>query len=132
MKLSSAILPSLLAAALLPAFLPAEEAAPGGAEARKKLLRAIDARAPNYDGGIVTRLDCVTLGIMVNKYGDRYYDEGEDFWGYRYAIWGISATIGFRMVNILSICSLFMISGGLRVIRLPETLRKRPSCRARS
>jgi tricarballylate dehydrogenase len=48
----------------------------------------IDARSPKFDGGIVTRLDCVTLGVMVNKHGDRYYDEGEDFWGYRYAIWG--------------------------------------------
>jgi tricarballylate dehydrogenase len=49
---------------------------------------AIDARAPKFDGGIVTRLDCVSLGIVVNKNGDRFYDEGEDFWPKRYAIWG--------------------------------------------
>ncbi len=49
---------------------------------------AIDARAPKFDGGIVTRLDCVSLGIVINKYGDRFYDEGEDFWPKRYAIWG--------------------------------------------
>jgi tricarballylate dehydrogenase len=48
----------------------------------------IDARSPKFDGGIVTRLDCVTLGIVVNKTGERYYDEGEDFWPMRYAIWG--------------------------------------------
>lgn len=48
----------------------------------------IDARSPKFDGGIVTRLDCVPLGIMVNKEGKRYYDEGEDFWPMRYAIWG--------------------------------------------
>jgi tricarballylate dehydrogenase len=48
----------------------------------------IDARSPKFDGGIVTRLDCVTLGIVVNKNGERYYDEGEDFWSMRYAIWG--------------------------------------------
>lgn len=48
----------------------------------------IDARSPKYDGGIVTRLDCVTLGIVVNKHGERFYDEGEDFWPMRYAIWG--------------------------------------------
>jgi tricarballylate dehydrogenase len=48
----------------------------------------IDARSPKYDGGIVTRVDCVTLGIMVNKNGERYYDEGEDRWPKRYAIWG--------------------------------------------
>lgn len=49
---------------------------------------AIDARAPKYDGGIVTRLDSVSLGIVVNKNGERFYDEGEDFWPKRYAIWG--------------------------------------------
>ncbi len=49
---------------------------------------AIDARAPLYDGGICTRVDCVSLGIMVNRDGRRFYDEGEDFWPKRYAIWG--------------------------------------------
>ena len=49
---------------------------------------AIDARAPKFDGGIVTRLDCVSLGIVVNKHAERFYDEGEDFWPSRYAIWG--------------------------------------------
>ncbi len=48
----------------------------------------IDARSPKVDGGIVTRLDCVTLGVVVNKSGKRFYDEGEDFWPMRYAIWG--------------------------------------------
>jgi tricarballylate dehydrogenase len=49
---------------------------------------AIDARAPKFDGGIVTRLDSVPLGIVVNRFGDRFYDEGEDYWPRRYAIWG--------------------------------------------
>jgi tricarballylate dehydrogenase len=49
---------------------------------------AVDARAPKFDGGIVTRLDCVPLGIVVNKSGARFYDEGEDLWPKRYAIWG--------------------------------------------
>ena len=49
---------------------------------------AIDARAPLYDGGIVTRIDCVSLGVVVNKNAERFYDEGEDFWPKRYAIWG--------------------------------------------
>ena len=49
---------------------------------------AIDARAPKYDGGIVSRLDCVPFGIVVNQQGERFYDEGEDFWPKRYAIWG--------------------------------------------
>lgn len=49
---------------------------------------AVDARAPRFDGGIVTRLDCVSLGIVVNRGARRFYDEGEDFWPKRYAIWG--------------------------------------------
>ena len=49
---------------------------------------AIDARAPKFDGGIVTRLDCVVFGIVVNRNAQRFYDEGEDFWPKRYAIWG--------------------------------------------
>ncbi|MEY3410075.1 MAG: Fumarate reductase flavoprotein subunit precursor, partial [Pseudomonadota bacterium] len=49
---------------------------------------AIDARAPLYDGGICTRIDCVSLGVVVNKNAERFYDEGEDFWPKRYAIWG--------------------------------------------
>jgi tricarballylate dehydrogenase len=49
---------------------------------------AVDARAPLYDGGICTRIDCVSLGIVVNKDAQRFYDEGEDFWPKRYAIWG--------------------------------------------
>lgn len=49
---------------------------------------AIDARAPKFDGGIITRLDCVVFGIVVNKEAQRFYDEGEDVWPKRYAIWG--------------------------------------------
>jgi tricarballylate dehydrogenase len=49
---------------------------------------AIDARSPKYDGGIVTRLDCVIFGIVVNREAKRFYDEGEDIWPKRYAIWG--------------------------------------------
>src|SRR6201997_4724037 len=49
---------------------------------------AIDARAPKFDGGIITRLDCVVFGIVVNKHAKRFYDEGEDLWPKRYAIWG--------------------------------------------
>ncbi len=49
---------------------------------------AIDGRAPKFDGGIVTRLDCVPFSIVVNKDAQRFYDEGEDVWPKRYAIWG--------------------------------------------
>ena len=49
---------------------------------------AIDGRAPKFDGGIVTRLDCVPFSVVVNENGNRFYDEGEDVWPKRYAIWG--------------------------------------------
>ena len=49
---------------------------------------AVDARAPKFDGGIVTRVDAIPFGIVVNKFGRRFYDEGEDLWPKRYAIWG--------------------------------------------
>jgi tricarballylate dehydrogenase len=49
---------------------------------------AVDARGPQFDGGIVTRLDTVPVGIVVNKHAERFYDEGEDLWPKRYAIWG--------------------------------------------
>jgi tricarballylate dehydrogenase len=49
---------------------------------------AVDARAPRFDGGIVTRLDSIPFGIVVNHDGERFYDEGEDAWPKRYATWG--------------------------------------------
>ena len=49
---------------------------------------AVDARAPRFDGGIVTRLDSLPFGVVVNRHGARFYDEGEDAWPKRYAIWG--------------------------------------------
>jgi tricarballylate dehydrogenase len=49
---------------------------------------ALDARAPKFDGGITTRLDSVPFSIVVNRDGERFYDEGEDVWPKRYAIWG--------------------------------------------
>ncbi|MBV9557465.1 MAG: FAD-dependent tricarballylate dehydrogenase TcuA [Pseudolabrys sp.] len=49
---------------------------------------ALDARAPKFDGGIATRLDSIVFGIVVNKDARRFYDEGEDLWPKRYAIWG--------------------------------------------
>lgn len=49
---------------------------------------AIDARAPKFDSGIVTRHDCIVFSVVVNRDARRFYDEGEDFWPKRYAIWG--------------------------------------------
>ena len=49
---------------------------------------ANDARAPMEDSGLVMRLDCVPFAIVVNRDVERFYDEGEDVWPKRYAIWG--------------------------------------------
>jgi tricarballylate dehydrogenase len=49
---------------------------------------AVDARSPKFDGGIVTRLDAIPFGIVVNNQARRFYDEGEEIWPKRYAIWG--------------------------------------------
>ena len=75
---------------------------------------AIDGRAPQYDGGIVTRLDCVPFSIVVNKNGERFYDEGEDVWPKRYAIWGrlVAAQpdqVGYSIIDSKS-TNLFMPS----------------------
>jgi len=57
-------------------------------DARQCHAIAVDARAPRFDGGIVTRLDSLPFGIVVNRHAERFYDEGEDAWPKRYAIWG--------------------------------------------
>ena len=49
---------------------------------------AVHADSPRFDGGIATRVDCVSFGVVVNREAVRFYDEGEDFWPKRYAIWG--------------------------------------------
>jgi tricarballylate dehydrogenase len=49
---------------------------------------ACDARSPRYEGGIVTRVDSLPFGIVVNRDGRRFGDEGHDLWPKRYAIWG--------------------------------------------
>lgn len=57
-------------------------------DARQCHAIAIDARSPKFDGGIVTRLDSLPLGIVVNRNGQRFDDEGADLWPKRYAVWG--------------------------------------------
>jgi len=49
---------------------------------------AVDARSPQFDGGIVTRVDAVPFGIVVNRDAVRFADEGADLWPRRYASWG--------------------------------------------
>jgi len=91
---------------------------------------AIDARAPLYDGGICTRIDCVSLGVVVNRNGERFYDEGEDFWPKRYAIWGRLVAqqpgqIGYSIIDSKAI-GRFMppVFPGVKADTLPELAQK--------
>lgn len=91
---------------------------------------AIDGRAPEYDGGIVTRLDCVPFSVVLNENGMRFYDEGEDVWPKRYAIWGrlVAAQpnqIGYAIIDHKS-SELFMPSvfPATKCDTLPELLQE--------
>jgi tricarballylate dehydrogenase len=91
---------------------------------------AIDARAPLFDGGICTRVDCVSLGIMVNREAMRFYDEGEDFWPKRYAIWGRlvalqAGQIGYSIIDAKAI-GRFMppVFQGQKADSLPQLARQ--------
>lgn len=91
---------------------------------------AIDARAPLYDGGICTRIDCVSLGVVVNRDAQRFYDEGEDFWPKRYAIWGRLVAhqpgqVGYSIIDRKAI-GRFMppVFPGTEADTLPELARK--------
>ncbi|AOI87574.1 FAD-dependent tricarballylate dehydrogenase TcuA [Burkholderia pseudomultivorans] len=91
---------------------------------------AIDARAPLYDGGICTRIDCVSLGVVVNREAERFYDEGEDFWPKRYAIWGRLVAhqpgqIGYSIIDAKAI-GRFMppVFPGEKADSLPELARR--------
>ena len=90
---------------------------------------AIDARAPLYDGGICTRVDAVSLGVMVNREGLRFYDEGEDFWPKRYAIWGRLVAmqpgqVGYCIIDSKAV-GRFMppVFPGVRADSLPDLAR---------
>lgn len=65
-----------------------DEGAESAGEERGFHSIAVDARSPKYDGGIATRLDAIPFGVVLNKNHERFYDEGEDIWPKRYAIWG--------------------------------------------
>ena len=91
---------------------------------------AIDARAPLYDGGIVTRVDCVSLGIMLNRDAQRFADEGEDFWPKRYALWGRlvalqAGQIGYSIIDAKAV-GRFMppVFAGERADSLPQLARQ--------
>jgi tricarballylate dehydrogenase len=68
-------------------WLLARGAVPAGDPAGLYLV-AVDARSPAYDGGIVTRIRGMPLGIVVDREGRRRHDEGADTASTRYARWG--------------------------------------------
>ena len=113
---------------LLEALLQAGADAIG--DATQAHMVAIDARAPLYDGGICTRIDCVSLGVVVNRDGQRFYDEGEDFWPKRYAIWGrlVAQQSGQLAYSIIDAKApgRFMppVFPGIRADSLPELAQK--------
>ena len=95
-------------------------------DATQAHMVAIDARAPLYDGGICTRIDCVSLGVVVNSQARRFYDEGEDFWPKRYAIWGRLVAqqpgqVGYSIIDAKAV-GRFMppVFPGVKADSLPE------------
>lgn len=51
-------------------------------------LVAVDARSPDHDGGIVTRVDGMGAGMVVDACGRRFQDETAITGQTRYAVWG--------------------------------------------
>ncbi len=62
-------------------------ARPVGDPARCHMV-AVDARGPKFDGGIVTRITGIPHGIVVDRDGRRFHDEGEDARKTHFARWG--------------------------------------------
>ena len=60
---------------------------PVGDPARCHMV-AVDARGPKFDGGIVTRITAIPHGIVVDRDGRRFHDEGEDARKTHFARWG--------------------------------------------
>jgi tricarballylate dehydrogenase len=60
---------------------------PAGNSARAHMV-AVDARGPKFDGGIVTRITAIPHGIVVDRNGQRFHDEGEDARKTHFARWG--------------------------------------------
>lgn len=49
---------------------------------------AVDSRSPGFDAGIVTRLDGIAHGIVVDRDGRRFADEGSHTGPTRFSVWG--------------------------------------------
>jgi tricarballylate dehydrogenase len=57
-------------------------------DSRHAHMVAVDARGPKFDGGIVTRITAIPHGIVVDRDGKRFHDEGEDARKTHFARWG--------------------------------------------
>lgn len=68
-------------------LLLAAGARPVGDPSRAHMV-AVDARGPKFDGGIVTRITGIPHGIVVDRDGKRFHDEGEDARKTHFARWG--------------------------------------------
>jgi tricarballylate dehydrogenase len=62
-------------------------ARPAGAAGRGHIV-AVDARGPRFDGGIVTRVEAIPFGLVVDRAGHRLGDEAADLARTHFAAWG--------------------------------------------
>lgn len=62
-------------------------ARPAGAPGRGHLV-AVDARGPTFDGGIVTRVEAIPFGLVVDQAGNRLGEEAADPARTHFAAWG--------------------------------------------
>ncbi|OIQ79204.1 fumarate reductase flavoprotein subunit precursor [mine drainage metagenome] len=51
-------------------------------------LVAVDARSPRHDGGIITRVKNIPLGMVVDCFGRRFHAEDAEEGPSRYSMWG--------------------------------------------
>ncbi|ARE39588.1 TcuB: works with TcuA to oxidize tricarballylate to cis-aconitate [Rhodovulum sp. P5] len=93
-------------------------------------LAAVDARAPMDDAGIVSRVDGMHLGLVVDAIGRRFRDEGETVTPARYSAWGraLAARPDPRGWLILDAQAL----GGLPVMLYPPITADTPEDLARA
>ncbi|KAA5596264.1 FAD-dependent tricarballylate dehydrogenase TcuA [Blastochloris sulfoviridis] len=62
-------------------------ARPAGVPGRGHLV-AVDARGPRFDGGIVTRVEAIPFGLVIDRTGNRLDDEAADRARTHFAKWG--------------------------------------------
>ncbi|MCG5499285.1 FAD-dependent tricarballylate dehydrogenase TcuA [Ectothiorhodospira lacustris] len=107
------ILLSLLAQGALPAGVP------GACH-----LVAVNAMAPAADGGIVTRVDGMPWGLVVDRDGRRFQDEGAEITPRRYSFWGrrVARLPGARAHLILDTAGLRRAPPAIYPTRRADTL----------